>query len=85
VSLLRLGLWMQCEVEEFDVNDDQARSALWAYRAMIRVARHPENEPGYGVIMEQLRQAEAYYRGLPYLSLDQQAVHLTIRKALKCD
>ena len=44
------------------MSDAEAERALRAYRALIRIARHPEREPAWPAIMADLADAEAYYR-----------------------
>ncbi len=46
------------------MSDADAERALRAYRALVRIARHPEREPAWPAIVADLAGAEAYYRGM---------------------
>ncbi|MGO9920739.1 MAG: hypothetical protein ACLQIB_39360 [Isosphaeraceae bacterium] len=47
------------------MSDADAERALRAYRALVRIARHPEREPAWPAIVADLADAEAYYRTMP--------------------
>ena len=64
------------------MDDARAQAALNAYRKLIRVARHPERDPAYPMIMADLADAELFYRGIEPKSSSQHAAYQRIRWAL---
>ena len=44
----------------------QAGRAVQAYRQLIRIARHPEREPAWPRIIQDLRQADQCFRDIPH-------------------
>ena len=46
------------------MSDADAERSLRAYRALVRISRHPEREPAWPAIMADLADAEAWYRGM---------------------
>jgi hypothetical protein len=54
------------------VNDERASKALAAWQALVRIARNPHQDAAGLKILEDLREARAYYKGMDRLSADQQ-------------
>ncbi len=44
------------------MSDADAERSLRAYRALVRISRHPEREPAWPAVMADLADAEAWYR-----------------------
>lgn len=50
------------------MTDDDAARAIRSYRYLIRVSRRPWTEPSYSLVMDDLRAALAWYRGMDDLT-----------------
>jgi len=65
------------------MNQEQARLALRAHKALVRIASHPEREPAWSRIIADLMDAEAFYGALGDPTPDEVLDYRRIRAALK--
>jgi hypothetical protein len=59
------------------MDDATAQRALDAHLALTRIARHPEQDPAWQAILDDLREAEAWLAAIESRTIAQ---HLTYRR-----